>query len=205
MSKLTSYLIPAIVVTAAVFSAVPPAAASGPEFQLAQLPMQMQTDDPHIQKMLDESVADAPMTWTTPDGWQEAKGSGMRMATFTPVTGEAVECSVIALKGMAGGVEGNIQRWMDQIDLSMPPELFAAYMDNLETVAISDGTEAYFVDLTQFQENAGEDTPSMIASILQLPTQTVFFKLTGPLGAVKNNAERLRALLASVTVKQSGW
>lgn len=203
MSPFSKILLPAIAAVIVITAANRPAY-SGEEFQLAQLPMQ-QTDDPHIQMMLDESVADKAVTWTVPEGWNEAKGKGMRMATFTPASGEAVECSVIALKGVAGGIEGNIQRWMYQIGLNLPPAAFQAYMDNLEMIATQDGTKAFYVDLAQFQDGQSDDTTSMIAGILQLPAQTVFFKMTGNLGAVKNNDARLRALIASVSANQSGW
>ncbi|MBZ0165867.1 MAG: hypothetical protein K8I00_03600, partial [Candidatus Omnitrophica bacterium] len=61
------------------------------EFQLAQLPLQQQTDDPHLQKMLDASVADAALSWTVPQGWNETKGAGMRMATFKSNDGDGME------------------------------------------------------------------------------------------------------------------
>lgn len=201
MRKLILLTIPAMIAAFVIVSAPYPAMA-GEEFQLAQLPMQ-QTDDPHVQMMIDASAADAPLTWDVPDGWQEAKGKGMRMATFTPASGGSLECSVISLKGMAGGIEGNIERWMAQIDLSMPPMAFQSFMDNLETITTGDGNKAHYVDLAQFQQSQSEEATSIIAAILQLPTQTVFFKMTGPLGEVKKNDARLRALIASVTVNQA--
>ena len=44
----------------------------------------------------------AALAWTTPDGWEEQAGQGMRLATFV-AGGERgrVECSVVSLAGSA--------------------------------------------------------------------------------------------------------
>lgn len=170
------------------------------QWQLAQLPMQQQTDDPHLQKMLDASVADAALTWTVPQGWNETKGAGMRMATFKSRDGDGMECSVVALKGMAGGIEDNILRWMTQIGLDVPGDQFTAFLKNLEQINIREDVSATVVDLTRLQDPEEVGRDSMIAAILQLPTETVFFKMTGSLGVVKQNEEQFRALISSLIV-----
>lgn len=176
------------------------AASLNGEFQLAQLPMQQQTNDPHLQKMLDASVADATLTWKVPQGWNETKGSGMRMATFKSQKEDGMECSVIALKGMAGGIEGNILRWINQIGLDIPGDKFATFMQDLEIIEIRDDVSAYYINLSLLQDPGDTAGDSMIASILQLPTETVFFKMTGSLGAVRQNEDQFRALITSLSV-----
>lgn len=63
--------------------------------------------------------------WTTPDGWEEEDGSGMRAATFKIASGdESLECSVIPLPARGGAAASddylldNVNRWRKQLGLA---------------------------------------------------------------------------------------
>ena len=50
-------------------------------------------------------------TWDVPQGWKQEAGTGMRLATFHLLSDEkAIDCSLVSLGGMAGGLEANLRR-----------------------------------------------------------------------------------------------
>ena len=156
--------------------------------------------DPQTQKMLEASVARPPLSWATPEGWQESPGSGMRLATFRSAdTGDPVECALISLAGDAGGVESNAARWMQQVNIAVPDvpamEKFLAAQKKIKT---RDGFDATILDLTQLQSQDDLESPSMAATIITLPDMTVFVKMTGARGAVLKNRDQFEALCESL-------
>jgi len=156
--------------------------------------------DQQTQKMLEASVARPPLSWATPEGWQESPGSGMRLATFRSAdTGDPVECALISLAGDAGGVESNAARWMQQVNIAVPDapamEKFLAAQKKIKT---PDGFDATVLDLTQLQSQDDLESPSMAAAIITLPDMTVFVKMTGTRGAVLKNRDQFEALCESL-------
>ena len=156
--------------------------------------------DQQTQKMLEASVARPPLSWATPEGWQESPGSGMRLATFRSAdTGDPVECALISLAGDAGGVESNAARWMQQVNIAVPDvpamEKFLAAQKKIKT---RDGFDATILDLTQLQSQDDLESPSMAATIITLPDMTVFVKMTGARGAVLKNRDQFEALCESL-------
>ena len=64
----------------------------------------------------------APFDWQTPPHWQVTQSSGMRLASFKLSDGpHHAELSVVALPGHVGGLEANISRWRQQLEL--PPQV----------------------------------------------------------------------------------
>ncbi len=166
------------------------------------LPMMPMTGavDPQTQKMLDASVARPPLSWATPQGWQESPGSGMRLVNFTSTdTNDPVECNIISLGGQAGGLESNAVRWMGQVNIPVPE---AAAMEKFFTaqnkIKTRDGFDATIIDLTQLQPKEDPDSPSMIATVITLPDMTVFVKMTGSRAGVLKNKERFESLCESL-------
>jgi hypothetical protein len=151
-------------------------------------------------QMLTASVARLPLVWTTPQGWIEQKGDGMRMVSFTSSEQDSlVQCTIVSLEGRAGGVAQNVIRWMRQIQLDAPAgrelEQFIARQERLTT---GSGIAVQIIDLTELQEEAGEDAQSMIAGILEFPNAQVFVKMTGSKSAVLKNRDRLKSLIQSI-------
>jgi hypothetical protein len=156
--------------------------------------------DQQTQKMLEASVARPPLSWATPQGWQEAPGGGMRLATFRPAdTGDPVECALISLAGDAGGFESNAARWMKQVNIDVPAqtqmEQFLAAQKKIKT---KDGFDATIIDLTQLQSKDDLERPSMAVTIITLPDMTVFVKMTGSRGAVLKNRDQFETLCESL-------
>lgn len=170
--------------------------------------------DPQTQKMLappmaglEASVArpaspagGPPLSWATPEGWQEIPGSGMRMVTFRSAdTKDPVECALISLAGAAGGLESNAARWMQQVNIVVPeaPDM-EEFLAAQKKIKIQGGFDATIIDLTQLQSKDDLESPSMAAAIITLPDMTVFVKMTGSRGAVLKNKNRFEALCESL-------
>lgn len=156
--------------------------------------------DQQTQKMLEASVARPPLSWTTPQGWQETPGSGMRLVNFASADKDSpVECTIISLGGQAGGLESNAARWMKQVNIDVPAqaelEKFFAAQKKIKT---KDGFDATIIDLTQLQSKDDLKSPSMVATIIALPDMTVFVKMTGTRGAVLKNKEEFETLCQSL-------
>lgn len=171
-----------------------------PIIVFAQMPMQ-QTDDPQMQQMLNNSVASAELVWNAPKDWVESLGSGMRMATFTVDGEQGLQCSVIALKGMAGGIDSNVSRWMSQVAIDVDEPTFQSYIDGLEVVDTKGGLKAHIVDLSVLQDGYDGLSDSMLASIIRLENKTVFFKMTGSLDQINGQKQNFQSLISSLKLE----
>lgn len=122
------------------------------------------------------------LKWTTPKGWTENPGSGMRYATLLPPGGGKAEMSVVVLPGPAGGELANVNRWRGQIGL--PPLEESTLGTARKTVQSKAGTVAVY-DFT----GAGDVKSRMVTGLLATPDgNTWFLKLVGeaePVGKAK--------------------
>ena len=137
--------------------------------------------------------------WTAPEGWQEERGTGMRLATFNIQTGEtSATGTIISLSGAAGGLEANVKRWIGQLKLETPPpEAWAAFLEKQQRIKSEGGYEGVVVDLTEL---AGQepDSSSMLAALVTVEDATLFIKLTGPLAFLRTQKEALARLCQSI-------
>ena len=57
-------------------------------------------------------------SWALPKGWEQEPGKSFRLASFRLIADEkAIDGSIVNLAGVAGGLEGNLRRWMGQIGM----------------------------------------------------------------------------------------
>lgn len=146
------------------------------------------------------SVAPTSLSWIAPEGWSEEKGNGMRIATFKAGEGNAaVETSIISLAGQAGGISANVGRWMGQLGMEIPSEdKMNEFVNRQQKLKTSDGLDVTMIDLTQLQEDADGQTPSMIAAVIESQSNQIFVKMTGPKEAVLKNVASLKSLVQSM-------
>jgi hypothetical protein len=118
------------------------------------------------------------LRWTTPAGWKEIAGGGMRVASFElPKTEGKAEVTVVALPGDVGGELANVNRWRGQ--LALPPVGQADLAPARATVKTPLG--ALFVyDFT----GTGEKKTRLVAGMIQVSGTMWFFKLMGDERAV---------------------
>lgn len=140
--------------------------------------------------------------WTTPDGWSEAPGSGMRLATLTvPRDGGPATCTIVALSATAGDETANIRRWIGQLGLAEPSnEDLTAFVAQQERFRSEGGFDGLLVDLTTMGPPA-PDAESMLAAIIATGRATLFVKLTGPAGFLQEQRAAFAALCRSLRPK----
>ncbi len=103
----------------------------------------------------------------------------MRVATFfAGEDSEQVECSLVTLRGEAGGLAANVKRWMGQLDLDVAAAGgLEAFLSRQEAFTTEGGDGGVLVDLTELGEDAA--APSMLVGVVTRPGQTIFAKMTG--------------------------
>lgn len=160
------------------------------------------SDNQQTQRALDASVKRPPLSWKTPDGWKEEKASGMRLATFRAQgKGGDIECSIISLAGMAGGLESNVVRWIRQINAPVPSDKeLKSFLSRQEVVQTKGGFSATVIDLTELPGSKEGEAPSMIAAVAELPDMTIFVKMTGSKTAVLENKDSFVFLCKSLNL-----
>ena len=142
---------------------------------------------------LGSNIPEVAFSWKTPDGWQEKAGSGMRIATFLIQDGSnKAECSIVSLGAEAGTLEANVVRWANQIKMPLEKNTLEEFLSTQETIKTQDQHSVKIIDFTSLQEKQQGNSPSMIAAVLNYPTETVFIKLIGPKGIVKANREKFK-------------
>lgn len=155
-------------------------------------------DNQQMQDMLDASVAKSSLSWETPRGWSQEKGSGMRLVTFRTQNG-AVECSIVSLGGQAGGLRSNVIRWMGQMNINVPiDDQFSEYLSRQKTLKTKGGFSMTIIDLSEFSQEG--NSPSMIAAIAELEDKTIFVKMTGSRNNIVSNRDRFISLIQSLTL-----
>ena len=127
----------------------------------------------------------ADLTWTLPQGWMEGAAGGMRLATFHLKNApKDIDVSIVALEGMAGGLESNLGRWLGQIQLPAAENDLKKLIAEAKSVRIQDRSEAKVYDLTGLTKDG--NAASMIVAVISANSKTVFVKMTGS----KNNCRR---------------
>jgi len=161
------------------------------------LPSMAMKADTKIDKIIDDSAIKSGMQWETPQDWVEKGSSGMRLMTFTKATG-GIECTIVALKGMAGGLEGNIIRWLRQIQLTPSKSDLASFMANAYEVESKGNVIFKIFDFNKLQANKADKADSMYVAFAQHQGQSIFIKMTGSKQSVHNNNNNFMQLVASI-------
>ncbi len=155
-------------------------------------------NDPAMKKMIAGSTVDAPIIWVTPDGWTEFSGDGMRLATIQSPDG-SVKIAITSFGGQAGGVEGNIVRWLGQLGLDLDEAALQKFIADSETVVSMGSIE---VQIFRFTSLAPDADSSMIAAMAEIPGATVFFKMTGTAKDLEAHFLNFHEFCQSLELKQ---
>ena len=138
-------------------------------------------------------------SWDLPQGWQQLPGDGMRLVTFHLLSDpKAIDCSIVALGGMAGGLEANLRRWMGQIGIQATDNELNTLMSSAPSTTIKSGQEGKVFDFTSVQSNAKPSDKSMIAVIVSFNEATMFVKMSGTVDTVKSNKADFLKLVNSI-------
>ena len=155
---------------------------------MGDIPMPMQTRPPDAETF----------TWTTPAGWREAPGMGMRLATLTVERGdETAEATLIVLSGDAGGLGANITRWMEQVNIRPPTgATMDAYIENLPSFTTVGGLDGRLIDFDEFIVAA--DALSNLIGVIPRGRQTLFIRMSGTQALLAQERDAFLALCKSV-------
>jgi hypothetical protein len=138
-------------------------------------------------------------TWVAPQGWQQEAGGGMRLVTFHLLSdAKAIDCSIVALGGMAGGLEANLRRWMGQIGVKATEVELSALISSASSTKIKTGQEGKVFDFTTIQSKAQLTDKSMIVVMVTMDEATLFVKMAGTVDTVSKNKDDFFKLVSSV-------
>lgn len=140
-----------------------------------------------------------PPGWTTPAGWEEEKGQGMRLATFL-AAGDAgdVECSLIVLGGAAGGLPANVNRWIGQLGMdTLSTEDMAEFISRQTEFQTEGDGDGVLIDLTTLSDGDDAAANSMVVGVVDHEGKTIFAKMMGSVPALRSERDRLLSLCAS--------
>jgi hypothetical protein len=135
------------------------------------------------------TAAGADLVWQAPSTWETRPPGAMRKATYG-VPGPA-ELSVTAFPGDVGGELANVNRWRGQVGL---PRLEAADLEASVTRVEANGLAFTVIELTPSSAGAN----GILGAIVPFGASTWFFKLTGPVPALRASKADFLAFLHTV-------
>jgi hypothetical protein len=143
--------------------------------------------------------AHAHFQWNTPEGWNENRASsGLRLAAFTIKSGDKESiCTIIPLKGEAGGLKANVTRWLGQITGTMKPnENTVEKLLTAQEKFLSKGQfPVVLIDFTPVAVNPTDK--SILAGVLTVQGNSIFIKMTGQKSHLIENKAKFKALCQS--------
>ncbi len=143
----------------------------------------------------------SPYKWQVPEGWSEVAATSMRIGNFKVADSPGAECYLTVLKGAAGGVDANINRWRRQMG---QPELKPEEIAALARVDVM-GRPGTFVEINgSFTGMAGQQFSNytLMGAVAALTDQTLFVKMTGPEAVVKAEKDRFIAFCKSIAERE---
>lgn len=141
-------------------------------------------------------IATPRLSWTKPEGWNEAPPGQMRAASFNVKgeDGKQADVSIIPLPGAAGGDVANVNRWRGQVGLS--PLSAEELAKTAEAVEIA-SQPAQLYDVAGAATGSGDPT-RILGVIQQRDGMAWFFKMTGNDSLVAKEKSAFVAFLKSV-------
>lgn len=151
------------------------------------------------------------VTYKTPEGWDEQRAGGMRMASFSVTAGgSTAEITVIPLPmnaAEAASPIANINRWRGQVGL--PPLTQKEIIDDLEAEDLGetpkyvrvikiDNQQALLTDMTAPESASPRETIVGVLHPIPEIGYIYFYKMKGPADLVAANRDKFLALLQSV-------
>lgn len=151
----------------------------------------------------------AGIAWTASEHWEAQGARAMRAATYTIRTNRegTAECAVYFFgTGQGGGVQANIDRWVNQFEQpDGTPSAGRATSSHSEQsgwpltrVEVSGTYTAGMGPAGQTQGQEPQAGYKLLGAIIEGPQGAVFFKLTGPDAVVEDSRDEFDALLLSI-------
>ena len=128
--------------------------------------------------------------WAKPVPWREEGNAGLRLATFSIAGQEGPgQCTLVPLPGDGGGIEANVQRWLEQLQLPLfSPREMADFLGRQKRLQTRDGLPVAVIDFTALGRRQ-PPAASMLAAMIADGNQTLFVKLSGGKALIEKNRE----------------
>ena len=118
------------------------------------------------------------LQWDLPAGWHDFPGSGMRMAVIkTSDTEGGDDCGIVALPGAAGGLNANVTRWLDQLNISLTPEGVEKFIAGQQRIKTRGNFELVLMDFGSLVKDGSGS--SMMVGVATPGDYSYFIKLNG--------------------------
>lgn len=149
-----------------------------------------------------DTTTSGTLGFDLPQDWQkEPPSSSMRMAQASiPGDAGAGELAVYHFgPGQGGGVEANLDRWVNQVELApgTQPERQSFEVGNLKVTWVAvEGTLK--PSSTGMGPSAPKPDHALFGAVVEGPGGPWFFKATGPAATLKNQRDAFVGLLKSV-------
>ncbi|MFV1958187.1 MAG: hypothetical protein ACC662_02115 [Planctomycetota bacterium] len=138
------------------------------------------------------------LRWDVPEGWEERPARPMREVTLAPKGSKGTEAYVAILRGDAGGMAANINRWRGQ--MGQPP-LSSAEIAALLRLEVL-GREGVLVQIEgEFRGQGGEQAEgaALLGFVLLRDEDAVFVKMTGPADEVRTEKANFETFCRSLS------
>jgi hypothetical protein len=146
--------------------------------------------DPHAGLPIGKTATGQPaVEGEVPAGWKRGRGSSLRLASYVAEGdgGTLADISLIVLKGQAGGVLGNINRWRGQIGLDIVDEQGLA---ESSTKLMTPVGEAVVVDIEAVIAVADRAKDGrIVAAVVPTDGEMWFYKMRGNVELVGREKE----------------
>jgi hypothetical protein len=131
--------------------------------------------------------------WVKPPQWREAAGAGLRLVTFSIAGREdAGQCTLVTLPGDGGGVQANVQRWLEQLRLpSFSPKEMMDFLSRQAKIQTGRGLPVSIIDFTALNVPQERPGPSLMVAMITDNGQTLFVKMSGAKALLRENRKVL--------------
>ncbi len=135
--------------------------------------------------------------WTMPAGWKELPAAQFRNPNFQVGANPDAQCYLTVLAGAGGGLEGNVNRWRQQVSLPALEATAIAALPKVEWL----GQAATFCDFVgEFTGMSGDQAPvsrRLVGLILIGQEESLFLKMLGPAQELDGQIANFMALAQS--------
>jgi hypothetical protein len=142
-------------------------------------------------------VTPSGIAYAPPSGWVAEPPQGMREVSFKIDAAPEAECYISVLKGAAGGVEMNLNRWRNQIGQTPLTEGEIAALPKAKVM----GKDAPLLEAKgayQGMEDKAKEGYALLGTMADWNGRMVFVKMTGPEAQVTAQKDAFLALCESL-------
>jgi hypothetical protein len=138
------------------------------------------------------------ITYDLPEGWVDAGGGGLRLATLRTGQGTGADVDEVTIIAASGSLEGNVARWQEQLTPGGSAEAVERALASAERVETADGTAT----IVLLEDGAAEDRQAILAAMLPIDESgAIFVKLKGSADRARTLREPFTSLVRSIRLR----